>query len=255
MVNDQTGGFETQTTTSTAKNEAAGLASEAKGSAQQVGGVAKEQASKVASEVGQQAKGMLHQVTGELRSQAGTQQQKATTGLQNVSQQLHSMADGADSGVASNVVREVATRVSSAASWLENREPAELLEDVKRFARRSPGLFIAISAGAGLLAGRLTKALVSNAQDEKQSAGYTGGTTTVDYGYGSTTGTTGSGYATGAGLAGGYTGGSYSDAPVGSATAPFVAPAGDPVVDETLGYDELGTNIDGTPRGDAGGRL
>ena len=251
MVNDQTGGFETQTTTSTAKNEAAGLANDAKGSAQQVGGVAKEQASKVASEVGQQAKGMLHQVTGELRSQAGTQQQKATTGLQNVSQQLHSMADGADSGVASNVVREVATRVSSAASWIENREPAELLEDVKRFARRSPGLFIAISAGAGLLAGRLTKALVSNAQDEKQSAGYTG-TSTVDYGYGSTTG---SGYATGAGLAGGYTGGSYSDAPVGSATAPFVAPAGDPVVDEALGYDDLGTNIDGTRRGDAGGRL
>ena len=54
---------------------------------------------------------------------------------------------------------------------------------------------------------------------------------------------------------GGYTGGSYSDAPAGSATAPFVAPAGDPVVDETLGYDELGTNMDGTPRGDAGGRL
>jgi hypothetical protein len=196
---------------------------------------------------------MLHQVTGELRSQAGTQQQKATTGLQNVSQQLHSMADGADSGVASNVVREVATRVSTAANWLENREPAELLEDVKRFARRSPGLFIAISAGAGLIAGRLTKALVSNAQEEKEAASYTGATTTADYGYGSTTGTTG--YATGAGLAGGYTGGSYSDAPVGSATAPFVAPAGDPVVDEALGYDELGTNIDGTPRGDAGGRL
>jgi uncharacterized protein YjbJ (UPF0337 family) len=253
MVNDQTGGFETQTTTSTAKNEAAGLASEAKGSAQQVGGVAKEQASKVASEVGQQAKGMLHQVTGELRSQAGTQQQKATTGLQNVSQQLHSMADGADSGVASNVVREVASRVSTAASWLENREPAELLDDVKRFARRSPGLFIAISAGAGLIAGRLTKALVSNAQDEKEAANYTGATTTADYGYGSTTGSTG--YATGAGLAGGYTGGSYSDAPVGSATAPFVAPAGDPVVDEALGYDDLGTNIDGTRRGDAGGRL
>lgn len=253
MVNDQTGGFETQTTTSTAKNEAAGLASEAKGSAQQVGGVAKDQASKVASEVGHQAKGLLHEVTGQLRSQAGSQQQKATSGLQTVSQQLNSMADNTDNGVAANVVREAASRVNDVASWLESREPAELLEDVKRFARRRPGLFIAISAGAGLLAGRLTKALVANAHDDSdQAAGYTGGTTTVDYGYGSTTG---SGYASGAGLAGGYTGGSYSDAPVGSATAPFVAPAGDPVVDEALGYDELGTNLDGTPRGDAGGRL
>ncbi len=254
MVNDQTGGFETQTTTSTAKNEAANLASEAKGSAQQVTGVAKDQAAKVASEVGYQAKGLLHQVTGELRSQAGSQQQKATSGLQTVSQQLHSMADGADSGVASDIVRQVAGRVNDVASWIENREPAELLEDVKSFARRRPGLFIAISAGAGLLAGRLTKALVTNAHDESSQAGFTGGTTTVDYGYGSTTGV-GNGYASGAGLAGGYTGGSYSDAPVGSATAPFVAPAGDPVVDEALGYDDLGTNLDGTPRGDAGGRL
>jgi hypothetical protein len=168
-----------------------------------------------------------------------------------VSQQLNSMADGADSGVASDVVRQAASRVSDVAGWLENREPAELLEDVKRFARRQPGLFIAIAAGAGFVAGRLTKALVANAHDDSgSSAGYTG-TTTVDYGYGST----GSGYASGAGLAGGYTGGSYSDAPVGSATAPFVAPAGDPVVDEALGYDELGTDINGTPRGDAGGRL
>jgi uncharacterized protein YjbJ (UPF0337 family) len=251
MVNDQTGGFETQTKTSTAKNEAAGLASEAKGSAQQVGGVAKDQASKVASEVGHQAKGLLHQVTGEVRSQASSQQQKATSGLQTVSQQLNSMADGADSGVASDVVRQAASRVDDVASWLENRQPAELLDDVKRFARRRPGLFIAIAAGAGFVAGRLTKALVANAHDDSDSsAGYTG-TTTVDYGYGST----GSGYASGAGLAGGYTGGSYSDAPVGSATAPFVAPAGDPVVDEALGYDELGTDINGTPRGDAGGRL
>jgi uncharacterized protein YjbJ (UPF0337 family) len=255
MVNDQTGGFETQTKTSTAKNEAAGLASEAKGSAQQVGGVAKDQASRVASEVGHQAKGMLHQATGELRSQASTQQQRATSGLQTVSQQLHSMADNADSGVASNVVREAASRVDGVASWLQNREPAELLEDVKTFARRRPGLFIGIAAAAGFVAGRLTRALVSNAHDESgQASGYTGGTTTVDYGYGSTTG---SGYASGAGLAGGYTGGTgtYGDAPVGSATAPFVAPAGDPVVDEALGYDELGTNPDGTPRGDAGGRL
>jgi ElaB/YqjD/DUF883 family membrane-anchored ribosome-binding protein len=252
MVNDQTGGFETQTTTSAAKNEAAGLASEAKGSAQQVGGVAKDQASRVASEVGHQAKGMLHQVTGELRSQASTQQQRATSGLQTVSQQLNSMADGADSGVASTAVREVANRVDSVAGWLQNREPADLLEDVKSFARRKPGLFIGIAAAAGFVAGRLTRALVSNAHDDSGRSGYTGGTTTVDYGYGSTTG---SGYASGAGLAGGYTGGTYSDAPVGSATAPFVAPAGDPVVDEALGYDELGTDINGTPRGDAGGRL
>ena len=37
----------------------------------------------------------------------------------------------------------------------------------RRFARRRPGIFIAIAAGAGIVAGRLTKALASSAKDER----------------------------------------------------------------------------------------
>jgi len=39
---------------------------------------------------------------------------------------------------------------------LQNREPADLLEEVRSFARRKPGLFLLGAAAAGVLAGRLT---------------------------------------------------------------------------------------------------
>ena len=41
-------------------------------------------------------------------------------------------------------------------SKLQNREPAELLDEVRSFARRKPGMFLLGAAAAGILAGRLT---------------------------------------------------------------------------------------------------
>jgi len=41
-----------------------------------------------------------------------------------------------------------------------------VLEDVKSFARRRPGAFLALAAGAGLIAGRLTRGLAAASSDE-----------------------------------------------------------------------------------------
>jgi hypothetical protein len=41
---------------------------------------------------------------------------------------------------------------------------------VKRFARRKPGVFILAAAVTGVVVGRLTRALASNASDEKDAA-------------------------------------------------------------------------------------
>jgi len=72
------------------------------------------------------------------------------------------MADASDEqGMATDLVSQAAARVDSAASWLDEREPGAILEEAKSFARQRPGLFIALAAGAGVVAGRLTKALVS----------------------------------------------------------------------------------------------
>jgi len=149
-----------------AKDEAAGVADDARTAASDVAGTAKEQASKVASEATGQAKQLFGQATGELKEQAGAQQEKAAAGLRQVGEQLGSMADDADGGVAGELVRTLSDRAHGVAGWLEGRDPGTLLDDVRSYAARKPGTFIAIAAVSGLLAGRVVKALTADAKDE-----------------------------------------------------------------------------------------
>jgi ElaB/YqjD/DUF883 family membrane-anchored ribosome-binding protein len=134
-----------------------------------VAGSVKDQASNVAGEAKSQAKNLMDQTRSELRDQAGVQQQRVTTGLHSVSDELQRMASSSENpGLASDLVRQASSRVDGIASWLEARNPGSLLEEVKRFARQRPGTFIAIAAGAGILAGRLTRSAVSAASDSSQ---------------------------------------------------------------------------------------
>jgi vacuolar-type H+-ATPase subunit E/Vma4 len=183
----QTGG-----TASTAKSEAKDVGREAVGGAREVAGTAKDQAANVAGEAKYQAKDLLGQARNEARQQAHSQQQRAAQGLRTAAQQLGSMAQNADSGVAQQVVQNVSDRAHSAASWLEERQPADLLDEVRRFAARRPGVFIAIAVGAGVVAGRLTKGLIAEARSESGASGSgsagaigaTGGYGTDTYGTG-----------------------------------------------------------------------
>jgi hypothetical protein len=158
--------------TDTAKEEAANVADHAAGAAQNVAGTAKEEAANVASEVKTNARDLLHQAKSDLTSQAGTQQQKVAAGLRNISGELHSMASASDQpGVASDLVRQAAERSQAVASWLDNRDPGSLLDEVKSFARQRPGAFLLIAAGAGVLAGRLGRSLQAGAPDASSATG------------------------------------------------------------------------------------
>ncbi len=122
--------------------------------------VAKDQVNTVAAEAGQHAKDLLSQTRTELTSQVGDQQQRLAGGLRSLSDELHSMAQGNDqSGVASDLVRQAGDRSRSIASWLESREPGDVVADVTAFARRRPGTFIALAGAAGLLVGRFARSL------------------------------------------------------------------------------------------------
>lgn len=153
---------------SQAKDAAAGVASDAQDATKHVAGVTKDQAAQVASEAKSQAKDLYAQATSELKDQAGTQQQKVADGLRSVSDELSSMAENG-SGVAGELVRNLSGRAGSIAGWLDGRDPGSLLNEVKSYAARKPGTFIAIAAGAGLLAGRLTKALAAEAKNNTPS--------------------------------------------------------------------------------------
>ncbi|MFJ6654084.1 hypothetical protein ACIQLJ_14935 [Microbacterium sp. NPDC091313] len=134
-------------------------------------GTAASEARAVVGETKSQAKDLFAQTQRELREQAGVQQQRVAEGLRGIGDELGSMADASDSpGVASDLVRQVSTRVSDAAGWLADRDPGSLLSEVKAYARRRPGVFIAAAALAGLAAGRLTRALTEGAKEEHSTA-------------------------------------------------------------------------------------
>ncbi|MFD5278333.1 hypothetical protein ACFWIX_12345 [Pseudarthrobacter sp. NPDC058362] len=153
-----------------AKEEASQVAGQAKSAAQDVAATAKEEAANVAAEAKASAQDLLEQARTGLSSQAGAQQQKAAEGIRNISSELHRMATAPDQpGVAADLVREAAQRTSTLADWLENRDPGSLLTEVQSFARNRPGTFLLLAAGAGVLAGRLTRGLTAGAPETSAS--------------------------------------------------------------------------------------
>ena len=152
--------------TEAAKQEASNVAGQAASAAQGVAQTAKEEVANVAAEAKSSAQDLLGQARTGLTSQAGAQQQKAAEGIRSISSQLHSMASAPEQqGMASDLIRQAAQRSESVASWLENREPGDLLGEVQRFARNRPGTFLLLAAGAGVLAGRLTRGLTAGAPE------------------------------------------------------------------------------------------
>ena len=158
--------------TEAAKHEAADLKDTARAEAGHVAETAKHEASAVAHETKAQAKQVYAQTRRELTDQAATQQQRVAEGLRSIGDELQSMARGSENpGMATEFVEMASTRLSDASSWLSQRDPGSLMHEVKTFARRKPGMFIAGALVAGLAAGRLTRALAENAKDEHDASG------------------------------------------------------------------------------------
>lgn len=152
----------------TAKHEAGQLKSTATEQAKDVLGTAKHEASSVVGEASSRAKELYALSRKELADQAGTQQQRIALGLRAVSDELGSMASNSDqNGLAGDLVRQVSAGLSAASSWLGDRDPAAVLAEVKSFARRKPGTFILGALVAGVVVGRLTRALAANASDDQ----------------------------------------------------------------------------------------
>jgi ElaB/YqjD/DUF883 family membrane-anchored ribosome-binding protein len=142
------------------QGKAADVKDSAKEAGQHVTDVAKDQAGNVAAEAKSQAKELLGQGREELRQQAADQQARVASGLHSLSAELHTMASGStEQGVAADLAREAADRARAIAGWLESREPGQLVDEVKSFARQRPGAFLGIAATAGVLVGRLGRGL------------------------------------------------------------------------------------------------
>lgn len=207
----------TTSTKDVASEEAKNVGQTAAQAGSQVASTAADQAKEVAAETQRQAKDLLQQGRSQLKDQAMSQQQKAAQGLTSLAQELRGLADGSSSGApgpARDLLQQASGMVEGFADRLQNREPAELLDEVRSFARRKPGLFLLGAAAAGMLAGRLTRGIQA-AHSTSPSSGtadgyrsqtnyvdpaptYSDYTATTDYTTGSEFSTAGTGYTGGA---------------------------------------------------------
>jgi hypothetical protein len=145
---------------STAGDEAKRVVSEAKVQARSVVGEAKDQVS-----------GLVQKTRDELRTQSTDRSRQAAGGLRTLSDQLQALTEGrpGDAGQLTGYVTDARQQVASFASRLEDRGIEGVVDDVARFARRRPGIFLLAAAGTGFVVGRLVRSGVSVARDSSSN--------------------------------------------------------------------------------------
>ena len=156
----------------TARDEAGQLKETSADAARQVAGTVKDKASDVTSDVREQTRRLAHQTRDELVGQASQQKDRATNGLRSVSDELRGMAEHGQSGLGAQLARHGAGFADQAADFLQQHEPGDLLDEVRGFARRKPGTFLLVAAAAGVVAGRLTRALAAGGTNASGSTRY-----------------------------------------------------------------------------------
>jgi hypothetical protein len=181
-------------TTDKAKDTASTAADQSK----HVAGTAKDEALNVAGTAAEQARNVVgearHQVTTQLSDQATTGRDKLSETLRTLGDDLQQMAQGQgpSQGMATDLAQEVSDRVRALGSHLENREPGQLLDDARDFARRRPGTFLLGALAAGVVAGRMFRATADGAAAASLAESHgTTGTSATTYPTDTTFGTTG----------------------------------------------------------------
>lgn len=143
----------------TAADQAKQTAGTAAQEGKHVADVAKDEARNVVEESKQQARGLLDEAMTQVDDQARTQRDRLVGTLRTFGDDIEKMANGeqAGSGMAQDLARQVAERARAISSRMDGREPTELLDEVRSFARRRPGTFLLGALAAGVVAGRVTR--------------------------------------------------------------------------------------------------
>lgn len=158
--------------------QAAGTAAE---EGKHVAGVAAEEATNVAGEARAQVQNLMQQAGEEVDAQSRQQKDRLAGTMRTFSEDLDAMASQGGGGMAAQVAREVADRARSLSTHLERREPRDLLDDVRDFARRKPGTFLLGALAAGVVAGRLARGAKEAPSATNPPTG--GGASTPELGY------------------------------------------------------------------------
>lgn len=150
-----------------AKDQAQAVGRDAKHAAQDLAQSAQQEAAHLKDEAVEHARSLGGSLQDQAREQASTQQSRLAEQSRTVADDLHRLLSGEQpqSDLVRQAVSTVADRAETLTQRLETAQPADLLDDVRRFAARRPATFLAIALGAGLVAGRMTRGLRDAAQD------------------------------------------------------------------------------------------
>lgn len=214
-----------QGTTDVAREQASDVKDHAVRAGGDLAGTIQERASDVVGEAKSQAADLAGRAREELRDQATAQQRRVADQLHQASNEFSSMVRDSDAqGLAADLVYGAAERTGRVAGWLDDHDPSAMVDEVRRFAARRPGTFIAMAAAVGVVAGRLTRSTAG------QSASGRGAP---------------SGTQDGSSVARGPVGGSrvpVSGVPVSGTTAPTT-----PVFEQVAEHDPIDWDTSGGP--------
>ncbi|MGW6215130.1 hypothetical protein [Streptomyces sp. NPDC055109] len=146
----------------TAKDKASEAVDHVGSNASEVVDTAKEQAAQTVSEASAQGRDLLVELREQLYGQSRAQAEQLAGHVRNLADELHQMSDsGTPGSTASAAVRQIADGGHKVATHLETRGPDGIVEDLRGFARRKPGLFLAGAALAGFATARLGKGIAA----------------------------------------------------------------------------------------------
>jgi uncharacterized protein YjbJ (UPF0337 family) len=161
-------------TATVAGDQAKQVASTAGEGAKEVVGEVRQQTGQVAGVAREQALGAMRSAQGELRGHASQQTDRAAQGLRGLAEQIQALVEGRtdEAGKAGDYARQAGDKVHELAGRLENGGFDGVVEDVRGFARRRPGLFLLGAAAAGFAVGRMIRA--STGGDDEDGMGVSG---------------------------------------------------------------------------------
>jgi hypothetical protein len=154
----------------TTAQQAAQVKDQARGGARDVAGTARDEAAHVKDEAVGQARDLAASAKQEASAQLSTQQERLAGQSRTISEDLERISRGErpESDLVNQAVTMLSDRARRVTEQLESKEPADLIDDVRRFAARRPVAFLAIAAGIGAAAGRLTRGLKDADDDGRQ---------------------------------------------------------------------------------------
>jgi hypothetical protein len=171
VTDTQLGSNQSTDARDTAKEQAQSVAATTKDEAANVVGTAKDQAKSVTTDVKEQTRQLTDEARQQLTDHAVSQRDNAVQSLRSIGDELTGMAEKSEgSGIGTQLAREVGGVAHRSADFLQEREPGQLIEELRDLARRRPGAFLLGAGVAGLVVGRATRSAKSAHSSDSASA-------------------------------------------------------------------------------------